>query len=142
MRMVRYPSPSLKASEFPAHIMKIMRIGQKQGFDWMKDVYKHNRGHALPKNQIIDDEGKHGPRPTTNYEEDIADIGSLQSEAHVLAELKGHHLGNWKNFSNGGRNYSSSTCELCGMQVQVCDKPMANEQDMSGLAINLTCGQD
>lgn len=118
--------------------MKIMRISQKQGFDWMKDVYKHNRGHAIPKNQVMED-GKHGPRPTTSYEEDLADIGTLQSEAHVLAELKGHQLGNWKNFSNGGRNYSSSTCEVCGRQVQVCDRPMANEIDIGGEAIAVIC---
>ena len=119
--------------------MKIMCIGQGKNFNWMKDVYKHNRGHAIPKNQIMDEDGKSGPRPTTDYQEEMPDIDTLESEAAIAAELRGHTLGNWKRFNNGSHNYSSNSCLVCNKQVQVCDRPQANEIDMGGEAVALSC---
>lgn len=104
------------------------------------DTYNSIRKPMAPHDSFMDDgRGKSKRIKDIGSDMDVVDIEQLKNEANISCEIKGHQLGEWNDFSKGNRNLSYSTCINCGKEVQVIDKPQAEERDMSGDALLTQC---
>lgn len=105
-----------------------------------REIYKTVRKPTPKPSRIMDDgEGEgYSKRPEVNMSEDMPTLEDLKAEAMVLCESKGHHLGEWKDFSMGSKNYSSNICSLCYRDVIICNHP-SSEKDIDGPATTEFC---
>lgn len=62
-------------------------------------------------------------------------LRQLQSEASVVAKIRGHRL-EWKMVDT---EWMRGTCKFCGREVDVKTNPAPNDIDIGGEAVALNC---
>ncbi len=76
--------------------------------------------------------------------EGCLDIGSLRLEAERAARIRGHSLGNWEQLSvvHDPHIILESACWICEASVTIDNQPSQDSNGISGLAIDVNCGED
>ena len=66
-------------------------------------------------------------------------VDTLKIEALEACGYRGHTMGQWDDFTIHGGPASRCKCAVCGMDVQVEEKPSPNSIDIGGQAVALNC---
>jgi hypothetical protein len=108
------------------------KIKQNDSYNAYKSIRK-----PMPKPGYAMDDGLTNQHKIKDIggEEDMASLDELKNEAAIACELKGHTLGNWKDFGY----IATNVCQYCNKQIIINTRPKPNEMDISGEAIITNC---
>lgn len=80
-------------------------------------------------------------RNTKGKDRTMRRLDRLQHEATISVQFRGHRLGHWRYWVTGAgeKVEARATCLDCGAGVEVLKYPQANETEIAGPAVALTC---
>ena len=115
--------------------MRIMRKAGK-GDNWQYDAMKSVRKQIpKPSHQHEDDEA-YDRRHEQDIDSDLPTTHELMTDAHSIASIKGHILGNWKQLSE---TCYTNKCIVCDKGIIINSDPLQAELDIDGPASKEDC---
>ncbi len=71
-------------------------------------------------------------------------IDELRKEAERTARSRGHSLGRWEQLSavHDPHIILEATCWICGASATIDKRPSLDSNGISGVAIDVNCGED